>query len=54
MVISNKKELDVTVLHDVVVYADTLLKGRLLKKGNLEHKDVSNCLRITDTIAKLL
>jgi hypothetical protein len=31
--VNNKKELDLKVLEDVVVYADTMLKGRIFKSG---------------------
>ena len=53
-IVHKNKELDWWILNDVVVYVDRLSQGRLLKPSRLEVKDILNCIKMTDTLAKLL
>ncbi len=54
MVLNNKKDLDLQLLFDVVRFADASLAGRLLTLGKLTLKDVNNCWKLVEIVAKLL
>ena len=54
MALNNKKDLDLQLLYDVVRFADSLLSGRLLVLGKLTLKDVNNCCKLAEILAKLL
>lgn len=49
----NKKEIDLQLLTDIVVYANELAQGRLMS-AKLTQRDYTNCVKIADSVSKLL
>jgi len=53
-IVIRQKEIDITVMFDLVVLADKVMNGRLLSHSKLTMQDIVNCSKLIETLSKIL
>jgi len=50
-IVADKGKLNINLMANLVHVTDFLSQGRLMKRGMMQPKDLSNCLRLSETLS---